>query len=245
MKLTSQQLLEIIEKELGGISEEFLQEGFFDSIKGAAGEAGNKIKNTATAVKNKVGQVAGDIKNAGAQASLKADVKNTSQQAKNQVSNLVQHFSSLLSRAEKLNMTVEIKELQAEIQALKNYTETTTKETEDTYDEPPEATSAPVATNAPRGIDLPPMPPKSSPSPVDMSEPGKPFDWRSDKARQQTSATPSSTKSTSKPSQKPKIKTKMDKDHVMNLIKKYGTNSKKIEKLTGLTHNEIVRLISG
>lgn len=134
MKITRENLYKIILSEVNNLSPE-LQEGVLDYLKGAGGAAAGKASDTgksiaksvsdkATAAKNKVGQVAGDIKSAGQQASLRADLSKATQEAGMQIEALISKFRDLLARAQSMRMDAEEQEIKAELQALQTYQET-------------------------------------------------------------------------------------------------------------------------
>jgi hypothetical protein len=141
MKITRQDLHKLVLQEVEKLPPD-IREGVMDFLKGAGGAAAGKASDTgksiakavgdkATAAKNKVGQVAGDIKNAGAVASLKADVEKASQEAGMQIQGLYDRFTDLLARAQSLRLEAEEKVIKAEMQALKNYQETAAAEAGD------------------------------------------------------------------------------------------------------------------
>jgi len=151
MKITNDQLKEMIERELDGIDKKFLEEGFFDAFKGGAQAAGGMAKDAAvkaaTAAKNKVAQVAGDVVSAGRKASLKADFEKASQKIALQVQQSIATFTELLTRASRRGHEEEEQQIKAELQALKTYQSTST---------PPDVKMSPVKPS-PTPVDLPPM----------------------------------------------------------------------------------------
>lgn len=195
MKISHQELQNIILNEVKNLPED-IREGVLDYLKGAGGAAADKagatgksianaVKDKATAAKNKVGQVAGDIKSAGQQASLKADVQKASQEAGMAIEGLIGKFTDLLARAQSMRMEAEEKEIKAELQALRNYQETAAAETgdeevagDDEYADLGKdlmATSGGVPTDSEPGnvtaMPKPEIPPKTNPAPVKMGSP--------------------------------------------------------------------------
>lgn len=221
MKITRQELNKLVMEEIDKLDPE-LREGVLDYLKGAGGAAATKASDTgksiakavgdkATAVKNKVGQVAGDIKNAGAVASLKGDVQRAVQESGMAMERFKNTFTDLLARAQALRLNDEEETIKAELNAIEQYqmnagaiggAQTPTGDmsgmAQDIAATPlthsdmhgrekagewPSGTEQ-WADKTPTAVDLPPLNPKPTekPKPVDFG-PEQPFDWRSDKAK--------------------------------------------------------------
>lgn len=265
MKITQEQLRQIVAEEL----ESQLQEGVFDYLKGAGKAAGGKvadtgksvanaISNKANAVKNKVGQVAGDIKSAGATSSLKADIQKTAQDAGMQIQGLIDRFTDLLARAQSMRMEEEESIIKAELQALRNYQETAAAESspsgiDTSHGEEPK-TSGGVPTSPEGEHDVQAMKKPSVPKPVQMgTKPNPaavdfghgedvPFDWSS-KPKMAHSKPAESPKPATPPKKAPQIRTKLDRASIEKAVKAAGGSIPQAAKNLGITKDQMIKAL--
>lgn len=119
MKISKQQLENLIREEL----EKELEEGFFDALKGGvkkvAGDVGGGMARAAGAAKQKFGQAASaakqygqDVKAAGQAASQAADKKRLMASIEATKQAMSQKLSALMGQADKMGMEQEAKELE-------------------------------------------------------------------------------------------------------------------------------------
>lgn len=125
MKVTQQQLKQIINEEIQKMAEEGnLEEGFLDFLKGAggkaAGDAGGAVKRAGQAVAGaaqRAGQAvagkAGEIKKAGQTASVKADIPKLINKATKELQKIGSELLNLQQRATDLGVTLELDEVES------------------------------------------------------------------------------------------------------------------------------------
>ena len=247
MKITQEQLKNLILEEFEKIDQQTLEEGVFDYLKGAGQSAGSKagdlgkavakqVNDKATAVKNKVGQVTGDIRTAGATASLKGDLQRAIQQSGMMVEKFKNQFTDLLARAQSLRLDDEEGQIKSELQALQTYQETASKSIhpETATVSKPELGTTQAPKQSPADVSLPAMNsdkplsqsdrraggPTAKPSAIDFGDQGGGMDWKANQttksAPKQTSITPQNKKTA------PKVQTKLSPETIRATVKKYG-----------------------
>ncbi len=113
MKITQQQLKQIINEEIQKmVEEDNLEEGFLDFLKGAGGtaasQAGGAVKRAGQAVAAK----AGEIKKAGQTASVKADIPKLINKATKELQKIGSDLLNLQQRASSLGVTLELDEIE-------------------------------------------------------------------------------------------------------------------------------------
>lgn len=113
MKITQQQLKQIINEEIQKMAEEGnLEEGLLDFLKGAGGtaatQAGGAVKRAGQAVAAK----AGEIKKAGQTASVKADIPKLINKATKELQKIGSDLLNLQQRASGLGVDIELDEVE-------------------------------------------------------------------------------------------------------------------------------------
>lgn len=273
MKISHEQIRTLVLKEIESLPQD-IREGVLDYLKGAGQSAGGKIADTgrsiakavgdkATAAKNKVGQVAGDIKNAGAVASLKGDVQKAVQESGMAMERFKSTFTDLLARAQSLRLDDEEQVIKSELGAIEQYQMNAGNVGGDLGDEeggdysdiaqdvmslPPAQKDIPTqvinrpqvpAKTSPSPVTLPPKP---SPKPVGL--PDQPLDWRSDKARAQSPQPSTITGPSKSPrAKKPTLRTKLDKDSIRKAVSDAGGNVTMAAKKLGVSKEQIKQVL--
>lgn len=238
MKITHQYLFDLINEELNKtLEEENIDEGVLDYLKGAGQSAGGKIADTGKAIKNKVGQVAGDIKNAGMTASVKADVQKAVQESGLMAQKFTKIFKDLLHRADALRMDDEVNQIKKELGALQTYQETAARGLDQT-------TSAAIDDVKPAEV-APTQEPKAEPvvqqpdtSPSTVQEPIAPTKPVSPKQKKKTTVKQPTTKQPTPPKQK-----QMSLQDLTDAYRAAGNRKDVAAKNLGITPEEFSRRV--
>jgi len=110
MKITQQQLKQIINEEIQKmVEEDNLEEGFLDFLKGAGGETASQVGGAVKKAGQAVAAKAGEIKKAGQTASVKKDVARSLQSIKAAVDNSQASLEQLARRAAELKLNLNLR----------------------------------------------------------------------------------------------------------------------------------------